>query len=73
MVVQVTAARLHGGDVCVAGHSALALKKAGVTEAQALLVVLGISLASLCNAANTQIGRPVNPQPETCQHGMLQA
>ncbi len=33
-VVQITAARLHACDFCVAGHSAIALKKAGFTPAQ---------------------------------------
>ncbi|MET0265034.1 MAG: carboxymuconolactone decarboxylase family protein [Duganella sp.] len=110
-VVQITAARLHGCDFCIAGHSAIALKKAGQTPAlvralqtgadtgdarldavqrfaaaviahrgavedsalqafqdagysqqQALEVVLGISLATLCNFANSLAGTPVNPQ-----------
>src|SRR5450830_25753 len=29
-VVQITAARIHGCDFCIAGHSAIALKKAGI-------------------------------------------
>ncbi len=33
-VIQITAARLHACDFCVAGHSAIALKKAGFTPAQ---------------------------------------
>ncbi|CDG81443.1 carboxymuconolactone decarboxylase family protein [Janthinobacterium agaricidamnosum] len=110
-VVQITAARIHGCDFCVAGHSAVALKKAGQPvetvralqhgtatgdskldavaafasaviatrgavgdsayqafigagyhEQQALEVVLGISLATLCNFANSLAGTPVNPQ-----------
>lgn len=110
-VVQITAARIHGCDFCVAGHSAVALKKAaqtpaivralqhgtatgdarldavaqfaqaviaqrgavadadylafiaaGYNEQQALEVVLGISLATLCNFANSLAGTPVNPQ-----------
>jgi len=110
-VVQITAARIHGCDFCVAGHTAIWLKKAGQsTEAvkalhegratgdsqldavatfataviarrgavadadlqaflaagynqqQALEVVLGISLATLCNFANSLAGTPVNPQ-----------
>lgn len=110
-VVQITAARIHGCDFCIAGHSAIALKKAGQTpelvralqtgadtgdarldavahfasaviarrgavadaelqaflaagynQQQALEVVLGISLATLCNFANSLAGTPVNPQ-----------
>nr|WP_315400417.1 carboxymuconolactone decarboxylase family protein [uncultured Duganella sp.] len=110
-VVQITAARIHGCDFCIAGHSAIALKKAGQSaatvralqtgaatgearldavaafasaviahrgavgdaglqafldagynEQQALEVVLGISLATLCNFANSLAGTPVNPQ-----------
>ena len=110
-VVQITAARIHGCDFCIAGHSAIALKKAGQTpdtvralqhgqgtgdakldavaafasaviatrgavaddeyqaflaagynEQQALEVVLGISLATLCNFSNSLAGTPVNPQ-----------
>ena len=110
-VVQITAARLHACDFCVAGHSALALKKAGLSAArvvalqhgestgdvrldalaaftaavigrrgavaddevdafrsagfdtrQALEVVLGVSLATLCNFANVLAGSPINPE-----------
>jgi uncharacterized peroxidase-related enzyme len=110
-VVQITAARIHGCDFCVAGHTALILKKAGRTpetaralhageatgdarldavarfasaviahrgavadadlhafleagynQQQALEVVLGISLATLCNFANGLAGTPVNPE-----------
>lgn len=110
-VVQITAARIHGCDFCIAGHSAISLKKAGQTpdtvralqhgqptgdakldavaafataviatrgavadtdyqaflaagynQQQALEVVLGISLATLCNFANSLAGTPVNPQ-----------
>ncbi|MDC8758766.1 carboxymuconolactone decarboxylase family protein [Janthinobacterium fluminis] len=110
-VVQITAARIHGCDFCIAGHSAIALKKAGqgadtvralqhgaatgearldavaaftgaviarrgnvddadyqaflaagYQEQQALEVVLGVSLATLCNFANSLAGTPVNPQ-----------
>lgn len=109
--VQITAAQLHGCDFCVAGHTAVALKKAGITlddtralqqghalsdprlealrrftvaaiatrgkvtpedyaafeasgfnQAQALEVLLGISLATLCNFANSLAGTPVNPE-----------
>lgn len=121
-VVQITAARLHGCDFCVAGHSALVLKKGGLgkaavvalqhgqptgdgrldaiaafaeaviarrgavddatlreflasgySEQQALEVVLGVSLATLCNFANTLAGSPVNPQLEPYRAGVLQA
>lgn len=121
-VVQITAARLHGCDFCVAGHSALALKKGGLpaatvvalqtgqptaqarldslaafaqaviarrgavddaalraflasgySEQQALEVVLGISLATLCNFANTLADSPVNPQLQPYRAGVLQA
>lgn len=110
-VVQITAARIHGCDFCVAGHTKLAFKQAGLTQAevvalqdgrdtgqprldavrrfaeaviatrgavadgalaafhaagfseqQALEVVLGISLATLCNFANSLAQSPVNPQ-----------
>jgi uncharacterized peroxidase-related enzyme len=110
-VVQITAARIHGCDFCVAGHTAVWLKKAGkpveavralqagtptgdanidavaafataviahrgavdnselqaflaagYNQQQALEVVLGISLATLCNFANSLAGTPVNPQ-----------
>lgn len=110
-VVQLTAARIHGCDFCLAGHAAVAMKKAGqpaeavralqsgsITgdekldavaaftqaviasrgavgdddyaaflshgyhEQQALEVVLGVSLATLCNFANSLAGTPVNEQ-----------
>lgn len=110
-VVQITAARIHGCDFCVAGHTKLASKQAGLSRAevaalqngqdtgqarldavrvfaeaviatrgavsnealagfqaagfseqQALEVVLGISLATLCNFANSLAQSPVNPQ-----------
>ena len=109
--VQITAAATHGCGFCVAGHTAVAYKKAGLTEdvvnalranakvpdaklnavadftravirsrgavadaelvafkaagfndANALEVVLGVSLATLCNFANN-LGKPdLNPQ-----------
>lgn len=109
--VQITAAAIHGCGFCVAGHTAVAYKKAGLTEdvvnalranakvpdgrlnavaeltravirsrgavedtelaafkaagfndANALEVVLGVSLATLCNFANN-LGKPdLNPQ-----------
>lgn len=110
-VVQITAARLNGCDFCVAGHSALALKKAqlprelvlrlqrgeatgearldalqaftqavieqrgavadealqaflaqGFRPAQVLEVLLGVSLATLCNYANVLAGNEINPE-----------
>ncbi len=110
-VVQITAARIHGCDFCVAGHTKLASRQAGLSrsevialqdgqdtgqprldavrrfaeaviatrgavpdaaladfrgwdfsEQQALEVVLGISLATLCNFANSLAQSPVNPQ-----------
>jgi uncharacterized peroxidase-related enzyme len=121
-VVQITAARLHGCEFCVAGHSAIALRKAGLnaaqvvalqrgealgdarldalatfasaviatrgatsdaalrdflaagfTEQQALETVLGISLATLCNFANSLAQSPVNPQLEAFRPGVLAA
>ncbi|WP_298925848.1 carboxymuconolactone decarboxylase family protein [uncultured Ramlibacter sp.] len=119
-VVQITAARIHGCDFCVAGHTAAALKQAklptrtvaalqqgsttgdarldalrefseaviarrgavdnaqlaavleaGYTERQALEVVLGISLATLCNFANSLGQSPVNPQLQPYLPGNL--
>ena len=110
-VVRITAARLHGCEFCVAGHTAVALKKAqldkatvqqlqlggstgnprldavarftaeviasrgnvgdgaladfvaaGFEPAQALEVVLGVSLATLCNFANVFARTPLNPE-----------
>ncbi len=40
-VVQITAARLNGCDFCVAGHSALAVKKAGLPPAQVVALQRG--------------------------------
>jgi len=108
-VIQLTAARLHKCDFCIAGHTALALKKAGFTasevlglhngttlgnprldslvkfttevittkgnvsnealesflskgftQANALDVVLGVSLATLCNFSNVLAKSPIN-------------
>ena len=109
--IQITAAATHGCGFCVAGHTAVALNKAGLTDdvvealrgntrvpdaplnavaeftravirsrgnvedaelqafrgagfsdANALEVVLGVSLATLCNFANN-LGRPaLNPE-----------
>ncbi|APH55630.1 Hypothetical protein GbCGDNIH9_2303 [Granulibacter bethesdensis] len=112
-VVQITAAATHGCGFCVAGHTALATKKAGLdvatvealrqldrvadarlaaladftravissrgavsdealatfkaagfTDQQALEVVLGVSLATLCNFANNLGQPPLNEQLE---------
>jgi len=109
--VQITAAVIHGCGFCVAGHTAVALKKAqlepqlvdaireqqplsdprldavaaltraviatrgavsdaaladfikaGFTQANALEVVLGVSLATLCNFANNLAQNELNPQ-----------
>lgn len=111
--VQITAAATHGCGFCVAGHTAIAYKSAGLTEpvvealrsgthvaeprldavatftravirsrgrvedreleafraagftdANALEVVLGVSLATLCNFANNLGQPPLNPQLE---------
>jgi uncharacterized peroxidase-related enzyme len=112
-VVQITAAATHGCGFCVAGHTAIATKKAGLdagtiealrqrqpvgdarlaavaaftsaviatrgqvadadlaafksagfNDQQALEVVLGVSLATLCNFANNLGQPPLNPQLE---------
>ncbi len=109
--VQITAAAIHGCGFCVAGHTAVALKKAqldapvvdsirdqtpvsdarlnavavftraviaargavsdnelstfraaGFTDANALEVVLGVSLATLCNFANNLAQNELNPE-----------
>jgi len=119
-VVQITAARIHGCDFCIAGHTAIALKKAqlpvetvramqqgqdtgdakldavrrfseaviatrggvsddalaafkaaGYNDQQALEVVLGISLATLCNFANTLAGNAINPQLQPFASGAI--
>jgi len=119
-VVQITAARVHACDFCVAGHSAVALKKAGLTTAavvalqrgeatgepkvdalvafteavinhrgdvadsdveaflaagftqqQTLEVILGVSLATLCNFANVLARSPINPQLQPFSAGVL--
>ena len=111
--VQITAAATHGCGFCVAGHTAIAYKKAGLDEATveglralepisnprldavarftkaviagrgrvsdaelaefkaagfsdgaALEVVLGVSLATLCNFANNLGQPPLNPELE---------
>lgn len=50
------------GDV--ADHSLAAFKKAGFDDRAALEVVLGVSLATLCNFANNLGQAPLNPQME---------
>lgn len=119
-VVQITAARIHGCDFCIAGHTAVALKKArlpletvralqqgqdagdakldavrqfaqaviatrgavddatwrafqaaGYNEQQALEVVLGISLATLCNFANSLAGSTINPELQPYASGAI--
>lgn len=121
-VVQITAASVHGCDFCVAGHSAIALGKAGfsrsavhalhegrstgderldalarftraviasrgnVTDAEldallaagferahALDVVLGVSLATLCNFANNLARNEINPELQPFRPGALGA
>jgi len=111
--VQLTAAATHGCGFCVAGHTAIATKKAGLdagtvealrqvtppandrlaavarftsaviasrgkvadaeldafraagfSDGNALEVVLGVSLATLCNFANNLGAPPLNPQLE---------
>lgn len=110
-IVQIVAATVHGCGFCVAGHTAVALKKAhlpddivqaarngvqitdarlnalasltreiiasrgavsdsalaafkqaGFNDQNALDVVLGVSLATLCNFANNLAGTELNPQ-----------
>lgn len=112
-VVQITAAAIHGCGFCVAGHTAVALKKAqlpaalvdavrdqhalpdarlnaiarftrdviatrgavsdealsafksaGYDDANVLDVILGVSLATLCNFANNLARNELNPQLE---------
>lgn len=119
-VVQITAAVVHGCEFCTAGHSAIALKKAGFSqeavlalhegrptgdrrldalagftreviaargavsdasyqaflasdfsERQALDVVLGVSLATLCNFANNLAEPPINPELVPYSRGVL--
>ncbi len=121
-VVQITAAATHGCGFCVAGHTAIAEKKAGLAPAvvealrgkadledprfnalarfteeviaargsvsdaalttfksagfddqAALEVVLGVSLATLCNFANNLGRPPLNPQLEPYRWDGLKA
>lgn len=120
-VVQITAARLHGCEFCVSGHSAIAIKKAGLHAAQvaalqtggslgdarldallaftsavvasrggvsdaelqafyaqgfgpqqALEVLLGVSLATLCNFANVLASNEINPELQAFRPGHLE-
>lgn len=120
-VVQITAARLHGCEFCVSGHSAIAIKKAGLPAAQvaalqtggslgdarldallaftsavvasrggvsdielqafyaqgfgpqqALEVLLGVSLATLCNFANVLASNEINPELQAFRPGHLE-
>lgn len=52
------------GDVSDAGYNAF--RAAGYSEAHALEVILGVSLATLCNFANVFARTPLNP--ELAQH-----
>lgn len=119
-VVQITAARIHHCDFCVAGHTAVALKKAqlpvetvralqqgeqtgdsrldvvaafavaviatrgavkeadfqaflqaGFNEAQAIEVILGISLATLCNFTNSLAGTSINKELQPYVSGAI--
>ncbi|RYF28035.1 MAG: carboxymuconolactone decarboxylase family protein [Comamonadaceae bacterium] len=121
-VVQITAARIHGCDFCVAGHTAVATKKAqlpgaqvlalqngqptddtrldavaaftaaviatrgavpdaaladwraaGYGDDQALEVVLGVSLATLCNFANNLAQSDINPELQPFARGHFSA
>ena len=121
-VVQITAARIHGCGFCVAGHTAVATKKAqlpatqvlalqngqptgdarldavadfttaviatrgavpdaalaawrgaGYGDDQALEVVLGVSLATLCNFANNLAKPEINPELKPFSPGVFQA
>jgi uncharacterized peroxidase-related enzyme len=120
-VIQITAASIHGCEFCVAGHSALSVKKAGLDRKtvivlqqrgktgnarldaladfaravivsrgavgdgelqafvdagfslpQALEVILGVSLASLCNFANNLARNDINPQLQAFRPAVLQ-
>ena len=121
-VVQITAASVHGCDFCVAGHTAIALKKAGLerdlvralqergstgnprfdalvaftraviltrgnvakgeladflaagfNQQQVLEVLLGISLATLCNFANNLACTCINPELQGFRPGALES
>lgn len=121
-VVQLTAAKVHGCDFCLAGHTAVGTKKAGFSRAtalqlqqglptgdarldavqsftkaviasrgavadselvqfkaagfgdqQALEVVLGVSLATLCNFANNLAQPAINPELQPFAPGVFTA
>lgn len=121
-VIQITAASIHGCEFCVAGHTAIAIKKAGLdkaqvialqqraatgdarldalaqfvrvvilsrgnvadgelaafiaagySQAQALEVVLGISLATLCNFANNLARNAINPELQAFRPEVFQS
>ena len=126
-VVQITAARVHGCDFCLAGHSKIAIRQAGPPQAQVIAlqngvdtgdtqldairhfteaviarrgavddetlsafrragfneqqtldVVLGVSLATLCNFANNLARSTINPEllaflPAQLQRGAAHA
>jgi len=121
-VVQLTAAHVHGCDFCLAGHTAIATRKAGLdastalrlqrgeptgharldavqtfakaiiatrgavandtltafknagyTNEQTLEVVLGVSLATLCNFANNLAHPEINPELQPFAPGVFQA
>jgi AhpD family alkylhydroperoxidase len=57
----------------VADGELAAFVSAGFSEAQALEVVLGVSLASLCNFTNNLARNGVNPELEAYRPGALQA
>lgn len=50
-----------------------AFLEAGFTSAQALEVVLGVSLATLCNFANNLAGNEINPELEAFRPGVLRS
>jgi uncharacterized peroxidase-related enzyme len=120
-VVQIIAASVHGCEFCVAGHTAIGLKKAGFdkatvialqrrartgdarldavadftravivsrgavadgeleqflaagfSQANALEVLLGVSLATLCNFTNNLARNDINPQLQGFRPSVLQ-
>lgn len=120
-VVQIVAAGIHGCEFCVAGHTAIGLKKAGFDKntvialqkrgrtgdqrldavadftravivsrgavadgeleqflaagfnrAQAVEVILGVSLATLCNFTNNFAQNEINPQLQAFRPSVLQ-
>jgi len=50
-----------------------AFKEAGFTEGQALEVILGVSLATLCNFANSFAHTPLNPELEKYRWEQVEA